>query len=141
MNAPMNAPGNIDAQIELSLVPARKRGRVTHDMVEDFCALLRFRGWLRAEEILRERPQWPQGDNGKRLLSILAGAAKLRVISYPGSPGYRLTAELSDTDIEQLDHAGNALIHQGRDMARRGIAYKRLAGIKRAAVAQREGGN
>ncbi len=115
------------AELQLRLKAARA---VHKDSVAELCELLRGRGWRTARDLRRLRPQWSE-----RFVRLLAGAAGGAVISFPGSPGYRLTAELTAAEIPELEHAAAALLAQAREMARRGIRYRRLAALRRAATA------
>ena len=117
-----------DCQPELNLRTKAARA-VNRDSVEELCQLLRGRKWMTAREIQTYRPQWTE-----RFIRALAEWSQRRVLSYPGSPGYRLTEELSAQEIEMLDHAGNSMISQGRQMARRGIGFRRLAALRRKAA-------
>lgn len=121
----------IAEQAELNL-RLRARRTVTQDAAEELYQLLRGRGWVTAAEIERLRPEWARPDH--RFVRLLASAAQGRVLSFPGSPGYRLTAELTAEEIDQLDHAGNARISQGRDLMRSGIRLRRIAALRRAEI-------
>jgi hypothetical protein len=112
-------------QAELNLRTKAARG-VNRDSVEELCQLLRGRGWTAAREIMRLRPEW-----NERFIRLLVRGAERRIMSYPGSPGYRLTAECTLEDIDEIARAGQVRIHQGRDMARTGIAFLRLAAAMR----------
>jgi hypothetical protein len=125
----MTTPTDIDqAELALRTSPALA-GRVTRDSVAELCGLLRGRGWVTAREIQRWRPHWRD-----RFIRLLANESAGRIVSFPGSPGYRLAEDLPAHDIATLDHAAAALIHQGRDMVRRGIKFRRLAALRRAAA-------
>lgn len=118
-----------EVQIELNMrLRQQREGHVTPEAVNEFCALLRGRGWVTARRIAALRPEWDD-----RYIRRLASASQTRVMSFPGSPGYRLTTELTAADAEQLDNAANSLMSQGRENMERGIAYQRLAALLRAA--------
>jgi hypothetical protein len=123
----MNTTHN-EIQIEMKMrLRHQREGALTDEAVEEFCQLLRGRGWVTARRIQMLRPEWDD-----RYIRRLASASKTRVMSFPGSPGYRLTKELTADDAEQLDHAANALISQGRENIERGLSYQRLAALLRA---------
>lgn len=123
-----------DCQPELNLREKAARA-VNRDSVEELCQLLRGRGWMKAADLSRLRPQW-----NERFIRLLANASEGRVLSYPGSPGYRLTEEVSQEDSGMIDHASAALIAQGRDMWRRGIRFRRIGALRRAEQALTGGG-
>ena len=122
-------PPHQEIQIEMKMRMRHQRdGAVTREAIDEFCQLLRGRGWVTARRITMLRPEWDE-----RYIRRLASESKTRVMSFPGSPGYRLTNELTAADAEQLDHAANSLISQGRENMERGISYQRLAALLRAA--------
>lgn len=119
-----------DLQPELAL---RMRGArsVCEDSVNELCGLLRGRGWVTRRELERLRPQWKDGEG--RFIRELAEASNGAVISWPGSPGYRLTdgSTLADLDVDKaLDHAAAATISQMKKMARRVRAYRTARGLR-----------
>ena len=122
----MNTPQSLSphfCQPELNLRQKSARA-VNRDSVEELCGLLRGREWTTARDLQRLRPLWSE-----RFIRLLANASEGRVLSYPGSPGYRLA---EGAEIAEIAHASAALIAQGKDMWRRGIIFRRLAGLRRA---------
>lgn len=106
----------IAEQAELSLRLKAARG-VNRDSIEELCGLLQGRGWVTARDLRRLRPLWQD-----RFIRLLANAAGGRVLSYPGSPGYRLTGEAS---AEERECAVAKLRHQAREMGERASAIAR----------------
>lgn len=113
------------SQAELNLREKAARG-VNRDSIAELCGLLRGRSWTTSKELQRLRPQW-----NERFIRLLARAARPAIVSGPGTPGYCLAEESNDAELE---HAGRSQISQGRDMARSGIGYLRLLGLRRAAM-------
>lgn len=92
-------------------------------MVEDIAALeslLDEHGPLTARKIVELRPAWDD-----RHVRELAGRSRA-ILSFPGSPGYRLIRACT---AEDLGHAADALISQAKVQIRRGIEYRRLAAL------------
>jgi hypothetical protein len=98
----------MSSQFELNFAaPAdRPQGEDTERLV--LC--LAGRGWQTGLS-LRTRLGWTE-----RRLRAVASGSKGRVLSWPGSKGYCLTAEAATEDI---DHACAALTSQARDMLSR----------------------
>lgn len=85
---------------------------------EELCTLLRGRGWLKASAIMQLRPDWTE-----RSIRLFASASVGRVMSFPGSRGYRLTIEAS---AEERDEAVAKLRHQASEMGQRASAIARV---------------
>lgn len=97
-------------QAELNL--RTKAARVVNrDSIEEFCQLLRHRGWMTVKRIQWHRPDW-----NERFIRLLANASKGRVLSHPGSAGYRLTIEAS---AEERERAIAKFRHQAVQMGER----------------------
>jgi hypothetical protein len=99
---------------QLELVE-RRAPAVTDNEVEALVELLRGRGWMTAADIcsLAESVigvRWPD-----RKVRALASGSGGRVISYPGSPGYKLTLECTPEEIGGAE----ILRHQAAEMTRR----------------------
>jgi len=74
-------------------------------------------GWLTAAEIaalLGARVS-------DRTVRKIASAAAPVVVSYPGSPGYKLWARC---EVEEINHCIEAFESQGRDMMKRAVLYR-----------------
>ena len=106
------------------LFPA-KAPAVDVEDVEFLCAVLHGAGWQTADAIAC-RPAWQsffhRGGADRRIRSI-GSACKGRILSYPGSPGYRLTSEAT---IEEIQTATNKLRHQANEMTRRAMEVDRV---------------
>lgn len=92
--------------------------------VEAFVAVLRgakvpeeAKGWLTAAQIAALREGWTE-----RKVRAIASVACPVVVSFPGSPGYKLWALCS---VEEIHHCIEAFESQGRDMYRRALTYRR----------------
>lgn len=130
-------------QIELSLKARGQRQerapRVKSEEIGLLLNILRGRGWLHAEEIGRDyrfvafygaaipqeparRAQWME--RKVRAMASLSGA---QVLSYPGSPGYKLTLEATPKEMEDA----RVLWRQARAMQKR---YVMLLRVWRGAV-------
>jgi hypothetical protein len=70
--------------------------------------------WLTALEIAHA---WGSGFSDRKVRRV-ASAAAPRIVSYPGSPDYRLF-ELCT--VEEIDHGINAFRSQGNDMIKRSV--------------------
>lgn len=73
-------------------------------------------GWLWATEIGAKL------DASDRFVRKLAAASCPAVVSFPGSPGYKLWQLCS---LEEVGHCIEAFESQGRDMFKRAILYRR----------------
>ena len=111
-------------QAEFNLRSKEARKGVNKDAITELCQLLRGRGWVTARELQALRPEW-----NERFIRLLADNARPAVLSAPGTPGYCLSSEASD---EELQHTGRRQISQGRHMARSGIAYLRIWSLRKA---------
>lgn len=85
------------------------------DEVESVCAFLAGKGWIKAAVIEAEI------EISDRRMRRIAERSDGRILS--GQKGYRLLD--GTTPVEEIDHAANWLISQGRNMIRRGVAVRR----------------
>ena len=98
---------NVLVQQELAL--ERKAPKVKPEEIERVVDILRAGGsWMTAAEIA----MCDDSFNERRLRAI-AEAAGSRILSWPGSPGYRLTSQAT---IEEVNHAVDALTSQSKKM-------------------------
>jgi hypothetical protein len=109
--------------------------------VERLVAVLRTHGgWLKAHEIARALGE-PISDSAERRVRRLASAAAPEVVSFPGSPGYKVWSACS---VEEINHCIESLEAQAKDMIRRAhvyrLAYHRRHRGARVAEATAEGG-
>lgn len=74
-------------------------------------------GWFTAVEIAQRMGD----DMTDRNVREIASAACPAVVSFPGSPGYKLWQLCS---VEEIDHAIAAFESQGRDMLKRAVLYR-----------------
>jgi hypothetical protein len=74
-------------------------------------------GWLTADEIAARMGN----DTTDRFVREIASAACPAVVSYPGSPGYKLWKLCS---VEEIDHCIEAIESQAKDMLKRAIMYR-----------------
>jgi|SRR6187402_1955449 len=124
-------PHSADDQAEMNLrTQAAALAEGIKARVEEFCQLLRGR-CLTAKQVEALRPEWASPDH--RQVRLLAAASNGRVLSWPGSPGYRLTAEVAEEELAQIEHGSASLISQGREMIRKGLQLRRIAGARQAA--------
>ncbi len=100
-------------QPELFKAPKRPRS----EEVEQLCGLLQGNGWMPGS-LIRHTLPWSE-----RKVRAVANAANGRVMSFPGSPGYRLTVEASS---EERDEAVAKLLHQSGEMIDRAGAIGRV---------------
>jgi hypothetical protein len=94
---------------------------VSQEDVEAVIAVLRGHGWMNADQILGALGQEPREWRRRRIRAI-ANASSGQILSYPGSPGYRLTLEASIPEIE----SAAILNHQANEMRRRWIEIERV---------------
>lgn len=96
--------------------------REGHPNIDWLVRLLQGRGWMQSDEILREAKK-PVTEYGRRWVRRLAQRSGGRVMSFPGSEGYRL---LVDCTVEEFHHARNALKSQSDNMLKRVIEMDRI---------------
>lgn len=91
-----------------------------HDdpMLERLTTFLRGREWLNASQL--QDALGPEYNDRK--IRALAEAADGQILSYPGSPGYRLTREAT---ADERDTAINKLRSQADKMTRRALTISR----------------
>lgn len=78
-------------------------------------------GWMTASEIA-VKLHGLSSPTLERKIRAIASAAAPQIVSYPGSPGYRLwTAALP---LDEVNHCIEALQAQGEDMIRRANVYR-----------------
>lgn len=58
-----------------------------------------------------------------RRVRAIAAESKGQILSYPGSPGYKLTREAT---IEEIQTATNKLRHQAKEMIGRSVEIERI---------------
>ncbi len=106
------------AQLELSFrAPSPARAAAVQDDAARLVVALSGKGWKKAAD-LAALLGWTD-----RRVRAAAEAADGRVLSFPGSPGYRLTREATPEDRER---AVASLRSQARLMIRRSLAIGRV---------------
>lgn len=85
------------------------------DRLADLIATLRGRGWLTRQQLEQ------LGFGERELRKLVEQDERAEILSYPGSPGYRLFAEATLPEIRRAD----ALKSQARPMLRRWLRYQR----------------
>lgn len=86
--------------------------------VERLVAVLREGGgWMTAEEIAAKMEKTTE-----RRIRKVASAAAPAIVSFPGSPGYKLWANCT---VEEINHAIEAFESQARDMIKRANLFRR----------------
>lgn len=108
-------------QLAFNLARAEET-RVSDADLARLIAFLRLRGWVKAHEI-SEHLTWPD-----RKVRAVARASKGHILSYPGSPGYKLTIEATVEEIKSAD----ALKDQADDMRARWLEIERVFHSKQA---------
>ncbi len=73
-------------------------------------------GWLTAAQIAREIE-----DMTDRKVRKVASASAPKIVSFPGSPGYKLFDRCS---VDEIDHCIHATESQGNDMIKRAVLYR-----------------
>lgn len=109
---------NASAQLELPVrTPAPA---VTAADVEMLVGVLReVRRWMTAADLVVHLGA--RAGFTDRKVRAIAAAAMPQIVSYPGSPGYRL---FEDCTVAELDHCIEAFESQGRDMLKRAVLYR-----------------
>lgn len=104
-------------QAELPIGTHAKAPEVTDAEVSDVCAWLDGRGWVKAAEICSA---FAMSD---RKVRAIAEASDGRILSGPGSPGYRLFT--GTTEIEEADRCASQIESQARRMFARAVSIRR----------------
>ena len=92
---------------QLDLIPAKKP-RVEPKDVRWLCAQLVGQGWRTSTDL------GATTESQKRWLRLIAEASDGAIVSYPGSPGYKLFDECKPEDFR---HGRNATVSQTKKMA------------------------
>lgn len=104
-------------QAELPISTHAKAPEVTEAEVAAVCDWLRGRGWVKAAEI---SATFSMSD---RKVRAIAEASDGRILSGPGSPGYRLFT--GTTEIEEADRCASQIESQARRMFARAVSIRR----------------
>ena len=109
-----------DQQIEIDFSrPINAPPPASPDEVAALVAWLLGRGWVRAEEIFESAPAGvvlPRSLEGaKRKLRLIAVASDAAIVSWPGSPGYKLFDDTTETEIAHAIQAHGSQIGEMQD--------------------------
>jgi hypothetical protein len=89
---------------------------VSPEQVERLVAVLRENGgWMTAQQIAGRL------DLSERVTRKTASASAPTIVSFPGSPGYKLWSLCT---VKEIDHAIDAFEAQARDMIKRAHLYR-----------------
>lgn len=107
----------MEVQVELSMkVPGPK---VSEMEIHKLCSYLGGRGWVKAPQI--------EAELGKRFserrIRKISEASDGRIMSAPGSPGYKLLTRA--TEIAEVDMIASCCESQGKKMLMRGAQIRR----------------
>jgi len=104
------------SQLQLELRPCRPASIDLMRRHAELVDLLRGRGWVTSAELSRLT------FTDRELRAIVEHDERGQILSFPGSPGYKLTI---DATLAELDRTG-ALLSQGKRMIRRWVRYSRV---------------
>jgi len=107
---------------QLELLPP-KGPKVLDSDVAKMLQILAGNGWLTSGQI-QALTEWQE-----RYVRAVANASRGRVLSYPGSPGYKLTREATKAEVDAADILG----HQANEMRRRLVEIRNVFYGRRAA--------
>lgn len=119
---------------QLQLLP-EKAPSVDPSEIARMCLLLEGAGWLTAEQIAlpmfhRDQHVCPVtafdnavSESDKRRIRAIANASDGRILSYPGSKGYKLTRQAT---VEEINTATAKLRHQAGEMQQRALEIDRV---------------
>jgi len=112
---------------QLELLPA-KAPAVSSEDVALLIRVLRGNDWMKISEVaataeFQHRFEGLKPANFERRIRAIANRSEGFVLSYPGSPGYRLTVEAK---IEEIQTATAKLRHQAGQMIQRAVEIDRV---------------
>lgn len=112
---------------QLDLLP-KKAPRISSEDVALLIRVLAGHDWMSAAEVVstdefQGRFWGLKKANAERRIRAIANSSDGHVLSYPGSPGYRLTIEAK---IEEIQTAVSKLRHQARQMTERALQIDRV---------------
>lgn len=119
----------ISGQPELNFTePTEKGPQITSGEIGLLLNILTGAGWLKAAQIrTHEKFTAEYGiltpDDAARHIRAIANASAGQILSYPGSPGYKLTREAT---IKEIQTATAKLRHQATEMERRALTIDRV---------------
>jgi hypothetical protein len=126
---------------QLQLLP-EKAPEVSAEEIARAFEILQGRDWMTAEEIALAmfHPTLAQSiaksgglrysasESDKRKVRAIANASDGRILSYPGSKGYKLTREAT---VEEIQNATAKLRHQAGEMHQRALEIDRVYHAKK----------
>lgn len=104
-------------QAELEFRLKKQAPEVTVEELDAVCAWLEGRGWTKAAEICAA---FAMSD---RKVRAIAEASDGRILSGPGSPGYRLFT--GQTEIAEADRCASQIESQAQRMLARAVSIRR----------------
>lgn len=113
---------------QLQLLPD-KAPEIQPSEIATLTDLLEGRDWLTAEQIATQLLNagligtTNSLENLKRRIRAIANASEGRILSYPGSKGYKLTKQAT---LEEIATAKNKLMHQAGEMQARALQIDRV---------------
>lgn len=127
LQALQNPPEKGRVNDQLHLFPA-KAPSVTSEDVALLMRVLAGRDWMSGSEVaetdeFQQRFLGSSNANFERRIRAIANRSQGFVLSYPGSPGYRLTVEAK---IEEIQTATRKLRHQAGQMLQRALEIDRV---------------
>lgn len=108
-------------QLELAEVKKPAPAVSTDEVARVIEVLRRGKEWMTAKEIALALGVQPTPSQERRIRAA-ASVAMPAIVSYPGSPGYRLWSACS---VAEIQHAIAAFETQGKEMIKRGVLYRR----------------
>jgi hypothetical protein len=108
------------AQLELPAGAPNGAPDITPAEIERLVATLAdASSWMTAKDIAQE---WGGRPGLDRRVRAIASASAPRIVSFPGSPGYKLFERCT---VEEINHCIEAFNSQGSDMIKRASLYSR----------------
>lgn len=99
------------AELSLSSHAPSKAPKICQAEIDQVLAILdRAATWMTALEIAAQMPPRPGLD---RRVRAVASAARPQIVSFPGSPGYKLWQHCT---VEEINHCIETFNSQGSDM-------------------------
>ena len=101
--------------------------KVKPEEVTRLCDILRAaNAWMTAKDLATVAPEY-----NERRVRAIAGAAGSKILSFPGSPGYRLASQAT---VAEISHAIEATEAQAHAMLKRSIELRRAYHSRKVAA-------
>jgi hypothetical protein len=110
---------------QLQLLP-EKAPSIDASEIARMCLVLEGAGWLTAEDVAQVlflHAEEGVTEAHKRRIRAIANASDGRILSYPGSKGYKLTRQAT---VEEINTATAKLRHQAGEMHQRALEIDRV---------------